>query len=87
MYTAEFSDRFLKGIRRVDPANRRIVAEWINANLLENDEPRQFGKALKGTLSGFWKYRVGQFRIIAKIDGDKIILLLLDVDHRKDVYR
>ena len=87
MYTIEFSGRFLKGLRKIDPANRRIIAEWINANLLETEEPRQNGRALKGQLKGLWRYRVGQYRIIAKIDDGQLLLLMLDVDHRKDVYR
>ena len=87
MYTVEFSERFLKGLRKIDPVNRRIIAEWINANLLETEEPRQYGMALKGQLKGLWRYRVGQYRIIARIDDNQLVLLMLDVDHRKDVYR
>ena len=87
MYKVEFSSRFLKGLRKIDQVNRRIISEWINRNLLETDNPRESGKALKGNHKGLWRYRIGQYRIVALIDDDKLLLLLLDVDHRKDVYR
>ena len=86
MYRVEFSDRFLKGLRKIDSVNRRIISEWISRNLLETDNPRESGKALKGQLKGLWRYRIGQYRIIAQIIDDRLTLLLLDVDHRKDVY-
>jgi len=87
MFEVEFSDRFLRGLRKIDPTNRRIITEWINRSLLETDNPREHGMALKGQLKGLWRYRVGQYRILAQINDDRLILLFLDVDHRKDIYR
>jgi mRNA interferase RelE/StbE len=87
MYKLEFSERFLKGLRKIDPSNRRILAEWVDKNLVGTNDPREFGKPLKGQLRGLWRYRIGQYRILAHIVDGKLLLLLLDVDHRKNIYR
>ena len=49
-------------------------------------DPHRFGKALHSDLKGLWRYRVHDYRIICKIEDDKLIVLVVDVDHRKDVY-
>ena len=46
-----------------------------------------FGKALEGSLQGFWRYRVGKFRIICKIDNNKMIIVVIDIDHRSKIYK
>ena len=46
-----------------------------------------FGKALEGSLQGFWRYRVGKFRIICKIDNNKMIIVIIDIDHRSKIYK
>jgi mRNA interferase RelE/StbE len=86
MYNVEFSKSFLRQLRKIDAANRRIISEWIDRNLLKTDNPRLSGKPLKGKLGGFWRYRIGQYRIIAEIIDDQMVLILLDVGHRKEIY-
>ena len=51
------------------------------------DDPRQWGKALQGEKRGLWRYRVGDYRLICDILHDKIIIMILEVGHRKDIYR
>ena len=46
-----------------------------------------FGKALEGSLQGFWRYRVGKFRIICKIDNNKMIIVIIDIDYRSKIYK
>ncbi len=46
-----------------------------------------FGKALEGSLQGFWRYRVGKFRIICKIDNNKMIIVIIEIDHRSKIYK
>lgn len=51
------------------------------------DDPRSIGEALKGSkLGAFWKYRVGDYRIIARIEDDALRILVVRIGHRKDVY-
>ncbi|MBC6309876.1 type II toxin-antitoxin system RelE/ParE family toxin [Listeria sp. FSL L7-1582] len=51
------------------------------------DNPRVSGKPLLGNRAGRWRYRIGDYRVICKIDGDKLIVLALEVGHRKQVYK
>jgi len=51
------------------------------------DDPRSIGQALHGSQPGeFWKYRVGDFRLISKIENDRLVVLVLRVEHRSEIY-
>lgn len=50
-------------------------------------DPRAPGKALTGRFSGLWRYRVGDYRIICKIEDDRLVVLVVEVGHRRDIYR
>ena len=65
---------------------------WILKFLYERvsklDDPRSIGQALHGSRLGeFWKYRVGDYRLICKIEDDRLFVLVLRVGHRKEIYR
>ena len=52
------------------------------------DDPRSVGEALHGSQLGeFWKYRVGDYRLIVKIEDERLLVLVLRVGHRKEIYR
>ena len=55
--------------------------------LEQRDDPRSTGKALTGDLAGFWRYRVGDYRPICRIEDQRLIILILDVGHRREIYR
>ena len=82
----EFAERPRKALRKLDrqAAARIITALEAIANL---DDPRLRGKALTGTLSGLWRYRVGDYRIIVKIEEDRFVIIVIEVAHRREVYR
>lgn len=66
---------------------RRIIA-FLRDRLAHADDPRSLGEALKGSALGdFWRYRVGDYRIIANIEDQSLCVLVLRIGHRKDVYR
>lgn len=64
---------------------RRIVAKLHEISQLE--DPRSMGKGLTENKSGLWRYRVGDYRIVADIEDDVLVILVVDVDHRSKVYR
>ena len=86
-YSIEFTARALKELRKMDKPAALLITSWIRKNLLTCQDPRRFGKALKGDRNDQWRYRVGQYRILAQIDSGKILILILSIGHRKDVYR
>ena len=84
----EFEESALKELKKFDrPIAKRIV-EFLEYRLAVLDDPRSLGGALTGSQLGeFWKYRVGDYRIIAKIEDHIMRILVLRVGNRRDVYR
>jgi mRNA interferase RelE/StbE len=64
-----------------------FIMAWIRKNLDGCTDPRIHGKGLTANRSGEWRYRVGDYRLLAKIQDDKLIILVLTVGHRRDVYK
>ena len=64
---------------------KRITAELREVSQL--DDPRSMGKGLTGNLAGLWRYRVGDYRIICDIEDGVFLILVVDVAHRREVYK
>lgn len=82
--------RFDKGVERSLAKLDQQIAKRITSKLREIanlDDPRSVGKPLVGNLAGMWRYRVGDYRIICYIDDGELVILVVDVDHRSEVYR
>ena len=63
-----------------------MILGWIRKNLEGTENPRIHGKGLVGDLSGFWRYRIGDYRIICEILEKEIKILVLEVGHRSKIY-
>lgn len=75
-----------RSMRKLDKETaRRITSKLREVSKL--DDPRSMGKALTGQLSGLWRYRVGDWRIICDIEDDVLVVLVVDVAHRSEAYR
>ena len=73
---------------KLDPQVARRILTFLYERLAQSDEPRSLGEALAGSkLGGFWKYRVGDYRIITSIEGGKLTVLVLKIGNRREVYR
>lgn len=73
---------------KLDPQVARRILKFLFERLAALDDPRSLGEALKGSRLGeFWKYRVGDYRIIARIEDGALIILVLRIGNRRDVYR
>ena len=86
-YTVKTAPPFEKNFKRLDKPTQRKLKTWISKNLVGCDDPRLHGKALAGQFKSLWRYRVGVYRIIADISDTEITFLLLDVGHRKNIYK
>jgi mRNA interferase RelE/StbE len=84
----EFEDAAVKELAKLDkPVARRILA-FLRERVSQLDDPRSVGEALKGSKLGeFWKYRVGDYRIVAHIEDEALRILVLKVGNRREVYR
>jgi len=85
-WKVELSATAQKQIKQLDkPVSRRVLA-FIHERIGRLDDPRQIGARLQGTLSEFWKYRVGDYRIICSLEHDRLVVLVLRVGHRREIY-
>jgi mRNA interferase RelE/StbE len=85
-YQVEFTQRALKELKKLDKHTAALILGWIRKNLEGCTDPRQFGKGLTANRSGQWRYRVGDYRILAFIQEEQIVILILTVGHRRDIY-
>ena len=85
-YTVKFTERAVKQLHKLDKQRFIIITNWISKNLQNCEDPRRLGKALTANKSGQWRYRVGDYRIIARIEDSDITILVLEVGHRRNVY-
>jgi len=81
-----FDARALKEIKKLGQTAQREILAYLDERIAGSDDPRRFGKALKATLSGLWRYRVGDYRIICQINDGELIVVVVTVGHRKDIY-
>lgn len=86
-YKILFDKNADKQLRKIDMTQQRIIVNWIIKNLENTNDPRVFGKALKGNLKDYWRYRVGDYRITAEINDDEVKILIIEIGHRKDIYK
>lgn len=86
-YELRTDKRFDKAFKKLDRPIQIMLKEWIEKNLMDCDDPRHIRKALTGNLSDIWRYRVGNYRLLCKIDDGALIIFALNVGHRKDIYK
>lgn len=86
-YDVLFSNKAKKSLLQIDPYHGKMIVAWIEKNLVGCQNPRIYGKALVGNKRGYWRYRIGSYRLIAEIDDQEIRIELIHISHRKDVYR
>ena len=86
-WKVEYAQSVQKSVAKLDPAIRSRIREYIENRLALLDDPRQIGDALTGPLRGSWRYRVGDYRIICRILDDRLVVLVIQIGHRSDVYR
>ncbi len=86
-WTIEFAPRAEKQIDRLDATVRARILQTLRRNMSRHAHPRDFGDALVGKFTGLWKYRIGDYRVIARIEDERVTILVVEVGHRSDVYR
>jgi mRNA interferase RelE/StbE len=88
VWSVELSATAGQELKKLDPQHARRILKFLRERVATLDDPRSIGKALTGSRPGeFWRYRVGDFRIICKIEDARLLVLVLRVGHRKEIYR
>ena len=86
IWTVEFDDAAAKELRKLDRQAQQEILRYLRERIATSEDPRRFGKPLSRELTGLWRYRVRNYRIICNIEDNKLVVLVLQVGHRKGVY-
>jgi len=86
MYHVVFTNEAKNELKKLDRYTAMLLTAWVRKNLEGCSDPRQHGKGLTANRGGQWRYRVGDYRLVAEINDNTIIILILTVGHRRDVY-
>jgi mRNA interferase RelE/StbE len=83
----EFDSDVEGDLKKIDRAMQRRILRYLRDRIAGEKDPRRFGAPLRRELSGLWKYRLGDYRIICRIEDEKIIVFVIRIGHRKDIYK
>lgn len=86
IYQLVTNDKFDKAFKKLDRQTQKIIKAWIDKNLMQCIDPRIHGKGLTSNRSGQWRYRVGDYRILAEIQAERLVLVLIDRGNRSRIY-
>ena len=81
-----FDERAFKELRKLGTQAQRDIISYLDERISSEADPRRFGKGLKADLAGLWRYRVGDYRILCQIRDRELLILVVAVGHRRDVY-
>jgi mRNA interferase RelE/StbE len=85
-YRVEYTRTAAKQLKKLDRKIAALILAYIEEKLIDCDNPRLYGKALQGNLRDIWRYRVGDYRILARIDDDIVLIIVVEVGHRNEIY-
>jgi len=85
-FSVEYTQQAVRDLKKLDKYTASLILGWIEKNLVDCENPRQHGKGLTANRSGQWRYRVGDYRILADIQDEKIVILVLEIGHRREIY-
>lgn len=86
-WTLDFAPKAAKQLRKLDRTVAVRIVETLERDLAGHETPRDFGDALVGKFTGLWRYRIGDYRAIARIEDRVVTVFVIEVGHRSDVYR
>ena len=87
VWTLRLSETAKRQLGKLDISNAQAILRYLNRLVLETTDPRERGKGLRANLSGLWRYRVGDYRVICSIEDHELVVLVLQIGHRREVYK
>lgn len=85
-YKIVFSEKALNQLKKIDKHIIALIIGWLEKNVDGSENPRVHGKGLVENKSGLWRYRIGDYRLICEIQDKEVVVLVLEVGHRKEIY-
>ena len=86
MWKIEYSENAARELLKIDRQAAKRIKKYLDQRIATDEDPRRFGEGLTENLSGLWKYRIGDFRVIAEIQEDRIVVLVIRIGHRRKIY-
>ena len=86
-WRVEFDPAADRELRKLGSEAERAITRYLRQRIAGSEDPRRFGQALTGDRKGLWRYRVGDYRIVASIEDNRFVVLVVTVGHRREVYR
>ena len=86
MWRVEFDSDAARDLRKLGAVAQGSILRYLRQRIATAENPRRFGKPLTGDLKGLWRYRVGDYRIVAEIEDDRFVVLIVILGHRREVY-
>jgi mRNA interferase RelE/StbE len=86
VWAVEFDDRARRELRKLAPETQQQILRYLRERIAGTEDPRQFGKPLRQNFAGLWRYRVGDYRLICRLENDRFIVLRLQIGHRREIY-
>lgn len=86
-WRVEFDAAAAKELRKLGRQEQRRILRFLRERIVSSQDPRRFGSPLSGEFTGLWRFRVGDYRLIASIEDKRFVILILKVGHRREVYR
>jgi len=87
VWTVDYTETARKQLRKLDKQVARRILDFLDERVAAAEEPRSMGKALTGPLGSFWRYRVGEYRVICDIQDGRLRVLVVQIGNRREVYR
>jgi mRNA interferase RelE/StbE len=87
VWRVEWEDEAVKELKKFDARAQRNIVRYLREKIATEDDPRRFGGPLRKDLRGLWKYRIGDYRIICSIEDKSVVVLVVRVGHRRNVYK
>jgi mRNA interferase RelE/StbE len=86
LWTIEWDDAARKELRKLDHTAQDQILSYLEKRIATEEDPRRFGEGLSADKVGLWRYRVGNYRVICQIEDQKLVVLVVRVGRRRNVY-
>lgn len=86
-WTIEYTKTAAKILTSIDRQISMRIKKYLEERIATEEDPRRFGEALPANLTGFWKYRIGDYRVIAEIQDERVVVVVVKIGHRSKVYK
>jgi len=83
----EYDSRVVKDMKKLDKKVQQQIITYFDTRIAPSSDPRTFGKSLKSSFSSLWRYRIGEYRAICRIEDTHMVVLVVRISHRSTVYK